>query len=111
MKKLTALAALAAVTLFYAHPSFAQSSKEFKALREEVEALKEGQALRREIEALKEGQKAMQQDLQEIKTLLRSRPGAAAPAVPQNVVLNVDGAPAKGEKTAKLTLIEFTDFQ
>lgn len=110
MKKLAAVAALAALTLFYARPGLAQSSKEFQTLREEIGLLKETQALRREIEALKEGQRTMQKDLQEIKTLLQARP-AVPPVEPQNVVLNVDGAPFKGEKTAKLTLIEFTDFQ
>ena len=110
MKKLAVVAALAALTLFYAHPGLAQSSKEFQTLREEIGLLKETQALRREIEALKEGQRTMQQDLQEIKTLLQARP-AAAPAAPENPVISVDGAQVKGEKTAKLTLIEFSDFQ
>ena len=67
-------------------------------------------ALRKEIEALKEGQVAIQKDLQEIKNLLRARP-AAAPAEPQNIVLSVTDAPFKGEKTAKLTLIDFSDYQ
>ena len=83
--------------LFDTQPGFAQSSEELKALR-------------KEIESLKEGQRTMQKDLQEIKTLLRARP-PSPPAEPQNVVLNVDGAPFKGEKTAKLTLIDFSDFQ
>ena len=46
--------------------------------------------------------------------MLQARPAAGAGGAPsgepQNVVLNVDGAPFKGEKTAKLTLIEFSDF-
>ena len=67
-------------------------------------------AVRKEIQSLKEGQAAIQKELQEIKTLLRARP-AAAPADPQNVVLSVEGAPFKGEKTAKLTLIDFSDYQ
>ena len=49
----------------------AQTSEEFKAIREEIGALKEVQALRREVEGLREGQRAVQQDLQEIKALLR----------------------------------------
>ena len=110
MKKFTMLVALAALILFDIHPGFAQSSKELQALREEIGLLKETQALRREIEALKEGQRSMQKDLQDIKTLLQARP-AGAPAAPENPVINVDGAQFKGEKTAKLTLIEFSDFQ
>ena len=110
MKKFAALAALAALTFFDISSGLAQSSKEIEALREEIGVLKETQALRREIEALKEGQRTMQKDLQEIKTLLQARP-AAAPAAPENPVISVDGAQFKGEKTAKLTLIEFSDFQ
>ena len=66
-------------------------------------------SLRKDVDALKEGQKAIQSDLQEIKNLLRARPGAAAPA--PEVVLSVDGAPFKGDKNAKLTLVDFTDYQ
>ena len=66
-------------------------------------------SLRKEIDALKEGQKAIQSDLQEIKNLLRARPAAAALA--PEVVLSVDGAPFKGDKNAKLTLVDFTDYQ
>ena len=111
MKKLATAAGLVALIFSNAHPGFAQTSEEFKALRNDIAELKATEALRRELEALKDGQKAMQQDLQEIKTLLRAQPAAAPAAEPQNIVLTVEGAPSKGEKTAKLTLVEFTDFQ
>ena len=62
-----------------------------------------------DIEALKEGQKAIQKDLQEIKTLLQ-RP-AGPPPPPQNVVLDLEKKPFKGERKAKLTLVEFSDYQ
>ncbi len=97
MKTLVALTALAALTLFSAHPGLAQTSEELKALSTETEALKEGQ-------------KAIQKDLQELKTLLQ--PGRVAPPSElENVVLSVEGAWAKGEKTAGLTVIEFMDYQ
>ena len=106
------------LTLFYPQSSFSQSSEEIKALRAEIEALKENQRisqelrlLERDVDALQDGQRALQKDLQDIKTLLQARPAAAPSAEPQNAVLTVDGAPSKGEKTAKLTLVEFTDFQ
>ena len=109
------------LTLFYPHFGFSQSSEEqLKALREEIDALKESQKisqelrlLERDVDALQDSQRALQKDLQDIKTLLQARPAAGdAPAgEPQNVVLKVDGSPFKGEKTAKLTLIEFSDFQ
>jgi len=78
-------------------PGFAQTTEEIKALRKEIEALREGQT-------------AIQKELQEIKTLLRARP-APASAEPQNIVLSVEGAPFKGEKQAKVTLIDFSDYQ
>ena len=69
--------------------------------------------MRKEMEALKEGQKGIQRELQEIKTLLRARPTADAPSDdnPQNLVLNLDGAAVKGNKNAKLVLVDFTDYQ
>lgn len=66
--------------------------------------------LKKDIEALKEGQKAIQKDLQEIKVLLQSRP-AGPPPPPQNVVLDLGKNPFKGERNAKLTLVEISDYQ
>ena|SRR2546423_12384488 len=118
-RSLTALLGLILLTLFYPQAGLSQSSEEqLKALREEIDALKENQkisqelrSLERDIDALQDGQRTLQKDLQDIKTLLQARPAAAPSAEPQNAVLTVDGAPFKGEKTAKLTLVEFTDFQ
>jgi hypothetical protein len=109
----TSLAALALVNMPSGH---AQTSEEFKALRAEIGTLKEIQELRRDIEGLKAGQQGLQKDLQDIKTLLQNRPAAAAaapgaPTVPQNLVLDIAGAPVRGQKEAKLALVEFTDFQ
>ena len=98
MKKLPVLVVVIALTLWGAQPGLTQApSDDLKALKKEMQSLKEGQA-------------AIQKELQEIKTLLRARP-AAAPAEPQNIVLNVADAPFKGEKSAKLTLIDFSDYQ
>jgi protein-disulfide isomerase len=66
--------------------------------------------LKKDIEGLKDGMKAIQKDLEEIKTLLKSRPAGPAPP-PQNVVLDLGKNPFKGERTAKLTLVEFSDYQ
>ena len=79
-------------------PGYAQTNDEMKALR-------------RDIDALRDGLKVIQNDLQEIKGLLRARPTAAAPATVQEAVVSVDGAPFKGNKTAKVTLVDFTDYQ
>lgn len=113
-KQFVSILGLLALVLGSVPVSQAQNSEEFKALREEIGALKEIQALRREVEGIREGQRALQKDLQEIKTLLQARPAAGpggAPAVPQNVVFDLDGLPTKGEKSAKLVLVEFTDYQ
>jgi protein-disulfide isomerase len=66
--------------------------------------------LKREIEALKAEMRAVQKDLQEIKTLLAPL-RAQQPPQPQNVVLDLGNRPFRGERTARLTLVEFTDYQ
>jgi type II secretory pathway component PulM len=89
---------MAALILLSAQPGLTQApSDDLRAVRKEIEALREGQA-------------AIQKELQEIKSLLRARP-AVPPAEPQNIVLSVADAPFKGEKSAKLTLIDFSDYQ
>jgi protein-disulfide isomerase len=104
MSQMTALLAgcvLGASMVLAAVPTLAQSTDELRALR-------------KEIEAVQEGQRALQRDLQEIKALLqagRAAAPAAAPAPPQNVVLTLDGDPVKGDRNARLVLVEFTDYQ
>jgi protein-disulfide isomerase len=65
--------------------------------------------LKKDIESLKESVKAIQKDLQEIKTLLQAR--QQPPPPPQNVVLDLGKNPFKGERNAKLTLVEISDYQ
>ena len=65
--------------------------------------------LKRDIQALGAAVSAVQKDLQDIKALLQQR-GAPQPA-PQNVVLDLASNPSKGDNTARLTLVEFTDYQ
>ena len=69
------------------------------------------QDLRQEIETLKEGQQAIQKALQEIKSLLSTRQAPAPAPPPLDVLLDIGGSPFKGNRNAKLTLIEFTDYQ
>jgi protein-disulfide isomerase len=66
--------------------------------------------MKKDIEALKEGQQAIQKDLAEIKRLLLSRPVAAADALPRDPVA-IAGDPFKGNGTAKVAVIEFSDYQ
>jgi protein-disulfide isomerase len=63
-------------------------------------------ALRKDIEGLKAGQKAIQKELSIIRGILS---GKQPPL--ENVLITLDGAPSKGEKNAKVTLVEFSDYQ
>jgi protein-disulfide isomerase len=77
-----------------------------KALGEASDDLSE---LRKEVEALKQGQLQLQRELQEINALLRRRQNPVTD-VP-NVVLPIAGYPSRGSQSARLVLIEFTDYQ
>ncbi len=101
-KCFTLICQLSLLTLLYGTPGFAQETSS-----EGVNDLKE------EIEALKEGQKAIQKELQEIKSLLRARqaPAPTAAPPPREFVLDLGGSPFQGKENAKLTLVEFTDYQ
>ena len=65
---------------------------------------------KKDIEALKAGQLAIQKDLAEIKRLLQSRP-AAADALPKEPIAIAAGEPTKGDRSAKVAVIEFSDYQ
>lgn len=72
--------------------------------------------LRDEIEALKKGQEDIQKQLAEVMELLKERPAAAAPPARrgpkvEGQVFKLGANPVQGESTAKLTLIEFSDYQ
>ena len=94
---LRTLVALTLTALLHPQLAFTQTDAELKALKKDIETLKQGQAV-------------IQKDLEEIKNLLRARVPAPAPE-PQNVVLSVKDDPFKGEQDARLTLIEFSDYQ
>lgn len=91
------LLGLTILALLWPHVGFTQPSDEIKALKQAIEELQEGQArLQRELEAIKEA-------LRENRT--------RQPLEPSNVVLNLKDDPFKGDKGARLTLIEFSDYQ
>ena len=68
-------------------------------------------ALKKEVEALKEGQKAIQKDIQEIKKQLTAKQAPAAPPEFKEATIELNDSPFKGEKDAKVTIVEFTDYQ
>jgi protein-disulfide isomerase len=70
--------------------------------------------LKKQIEDLKAGQQVISKELLEIKSLLSKIGTGATPQVQLNVKgveLEIGGNPVRGSKTAKLALIEFTDYQ
>lgn len=66
--------------------------------------------LKKDIDALKATLAGMQKDLQEIKALLQPRAPQAAPSL-DNVMIDVANRPSRGSATAKVLLIEFSDYQ
>jgi protein-disulfide isomerase len=100
---------LAAASLLTCVPSVsAQSADELRALRHELEGIKAGQ-------------EQLQKDVQEIKTILRGARPAGPPTAPPipppgagfppNLTFSLDGEPAKGDRSAKVVVVEFTDYQ
>jgi len=82
------------ISLVAGQTGLAQRKTDLKKLQEQVESLQKGQA-------------EMQKELREIKSLLQ----ALQPSKPQEITLNVEGLPFKGDKNAKLTIVEFSDYQ
>ena len=64
--------------------------------------------LKRDIQALQESLKAIQKDLQEIKGMLTRQ---VPPPSGIGAVIDFGKSAVKGERTAKLTLVEFSDYQ
>ncbi|HEY3172354.1 MAG TPA: thioredoxin domain-containing protein [Thermoanaerobaculia bacterium] len=95
-KGVATLCGLVLLGLLTAHSGSSQSNEDMK----------------KDIQALKDGQQAIQKDLQEIKKLLAARPAAAAPTEQAlNAIISVEGEPFKGDKNAKLTLVEYSEYQ
>ncbi|RPJ82557.1 MAG: hypothetical protein EHM13_08755 [Acidobacteria bacterium] len=67
--------------------------------------------LQQQVNELREQVTAMQKDLDEIKALLAPLRARQSPQVPANLLIDPGGRPVKGERTAKLTLVEVTDYQ
>ena len=84
------------IIFLFIRPGLAQTSDELKNLRKEMESLKENQ-------------KVIQKDLQEIKSILRAR--GLLEEDPQNLFIDLSGKPFKGDKNAKVILIEFSEYE
>lgn len=66
--------------------------------------------LRLEMEQLRQDYKALASELAAIKEILQGKRNRD-PAMPVNLTLSTDGSPFKGNKDAKVTLIEFSDYE
>ncbi len=89
MKKQLVCLILGLALCFSVQPVFEQS-EDIKALKKEIEVLKK--------------------DIQEIKKQLQARPAAPGNDF-KEAMINIKGAPSKGDKKAKLVLMEFSDLQ
>jgi protein-disulfide isomerase len=71
------------------------------------------QTIEDEIKSLKKGQEGIQKELQEIKKLLQKAPARAPQRqeFKEAVINNIGDDPFKGDKTAKVTILEFSDYQ
>ena len=114
MKRILVVAAVLGLSLSHASLGLAQTAKETGEMRRDIEALKSGQL------AIQSGQLAIQRDLADIKNMLLQRPaqaqapGAApAPGAAQDTLttVSIEGGAVKGDNNAKVTLVEFTDYQ
>ncbi|MFQ5542183.1 MAG: hypothetical protein ACE5E2_05085 [Candidatus Binatia bacterium] len=103
-KTILAILVGAILLLFsYSQPAFTQSGDDMKSLQ-------------KEIDVLKEGQKKIQRDLEAIKNFLRESQalrarGRQGPRPFQPVVLDIGDDPFKGRRDAKVTIVDFSDYQ
>jgi hypothetical protein len=100
MRKWFSLAALAVFMLvsFHPNPVFAQGTEDI-------------QTLKKDVESLKAGQKTIEKEIQDLKRMLQARQAPSAPPPFRETEIDIDHAPMKGAKSAKLVLIEFSDYQ
>ncbi len=67
------------------------------------------EAIRKELESIKKNQENLQRELETLKKAMRG--GRRTSGAFQPTVVDVGNDPYKGELNAKLTLIDFSDYQ
>ena len=98
MKKIFILVSISAFMLLYTQVGYTQTSKELEPIA-------------KDIKSLEEGQKAIQKDVEEIKKILQGLSRPPQETEFKEAVLNIGDDPFKGDENAKLTLVEFSDYQ
>ena len=63
------------------------------------------QTLKKQVQELQEGQKAMRKDLDDLKKLIRG------PQPKEDAVVSIEGSPVMGDPKARVTVVEFSDYQ
>ncbi len=96
---------MSGATMFFilvATPVMAQTPDEIDALQQEVQDLRKAQA-------------AMAQDIQSIRTILnglmRSAPRSSGAVSSGGAIMDLDDRPVRGEISAPVTIVEFSDYQ
>lgn len=88
-----------------------------ESVRQDADAIRQTPENRRtapvqqDIEMLKQGQEALRKDMDNIKKLLAGGDEEQPVARALDSELEIGGAPLKGKQDARLTLIEFSDYQ
>jgi protein-disulfide isomerase len=90
MKKIIVFVVLLGWGLFYSPLAFTQTNEELNKLKQDMQALKS--------------------DIQAIKDMLQPKE-ALGPTPDKPIAVNLEGGATKGSKNAKVTLVEFTDYQ
>lgn len=67
-------------------------------------------SLKEDLNRLKQTQEQMQKELQDIKSLLKTRRGPQVADV-SDVTMSLEGIPLKGLRSAKVVVVEFSDYQ
>jgi protein-disulfide isomerase len=99
MKKMLSLVVVIAVTVLFTQTGWTQTSEELQPIIDEIKSLKKGQ-------------QSIQKELQDIKKALKAQPAKAQRQEQfKEAVIDITGDPFKGEKTAKVTILEFSDYQ
>ena len=88
------------VLIFFTQLSFAQQ----RPTREEL------QLLRKDVDTIKSNQAEIEKAVKELKDLARAGQPAPPPA-PESIQLAIDDDPVKGDRKARLVLVEFSDYQ
>jgi protein-disulfide isomerase len=70
----------------------------------------DAQGLRDELRALREAVEGLKTEVQEMRTLLRQQRALAQPSL-HDLLLHVGDHRVKGERAARITIVEFSDFE